>query len=434
MTPLDIAALLVVLAAAFGFINYHLLKLPNQIALVIIGLLSTLPVMAIDFVLPGSHVADAVGGLLGQIDFHEAVMQGMLGFLLFAGALGVDIGELRSQAWAVGVMATIGVLISTAVVGLGFQQIAGVPLLVALTFGALISPTDPVAVLGLIRSARAPKSLEIKITGESLFNDGVGVVVFLIVVALAFPQGDGHAAEVGALAAAELFLVEAAGGALAGAAAGYLGYRLLRTVDDHNLEVMMTLALVMGLYAGCSAATIPGPATGAALHLSGPIAIVVAGLFIGNIGMRRGMQQRTREHVQTFWHLIDEILNAVLFLLIGLEVFVVGELAPAALGVAAAAIPLVLFARFVAVAVPIGLLNLKRGFSEGVVPAMTWGGLRGGISVALVLSLPESEWKPLLLTATYGVVIFSVIVQGLTVPWVVRRFVPQLEQAETKGR
>jgi len=403
MTVLDIAAVLVCLAAGFGLINHHLLKLPTTIGLVVIALASSLGLLLVDLALPGLGLGETVRRLIAGIDFYAAVIDGMLGFLLFAGALHVDLESLRSQKWAIGLMASLGVVISTLLIGLGMAAIAGLPLLVALVFGALISPTDPVAVLGILKRVKVPQSLETKIAGESLFNDGVGVVVFLILTALAFGTGG---EPVGPGAVAELFLVEVVGGALLGGVAGWLAYRLLRQVDEHNLEVMLTLALVMGSYALAHA-----------LHVSGPIAVVVAGLWIGNHGVRFGMSERTRENVLTFWHLLDEILNAVLFLLIGLELLAI-PFEPGHALVALMAIPLVLAARLVAVAAPITLLKAARSFTPGAIPIMTWGGLRGGISVALVLSLPDG---PLLVTATYAMVVFSIIVQGLTFEPVIRR-------------
>lgn len=407
MSELDIAAILVVLAAAFATINHHLLKLPSTIGLVIIALAASLAAMAIDGLVPSLALAETIRMRVAQIDFYGTVMDGLLGFLLFAGALQVDMGALRNQRWVIASMATLGVLLSTAVVGVGFHWITGIPLLAALVFGALISPTDPVAVLGILKHVTVPESLRIKIAGESLFNDGVGVVVFLVLVALAFPTG----APPGVVDVAELFVVEVVGGAALGGAAGWLVYLVLRRTDDYVLEILLTLALVMGGYALASA-----------LHVSGPIAMVIAGLFIGNHGVKFGMSEKTAQHVSDFWHLLDEILNAVLFLLIGVEVFAI-SFGQHAVWAALAAIPLVLLGRVVAVALPVNVLRLRRTFTQGAVPVMVWGGLRGGISVALALSLPDSEVKPLILTATYVVVVFSIVVQGLTVGTLIKRVV-----------
>ena len=407
MDLLQIASLLLVLAAAFGAVNYLVLRLPSAIGILIVALAASVGIMALDLAAPGLGVADTVRGIVLNIEFSEALLEGMLGLLLFAGALHVKVSDLRREWLLVLLMATLGVGLSTAIAGLGFGWLTGAPLLVALVFGALISPTDPVAVLGVLRAAALPKTLETKIAGESLFNDGVGYVVFLVLVGLAFPSGDGHAT--GVEAAAILFVQEAFGGALLGAALGFGTYRILRRIDDPPLEVLITLALAFGGYQ-----------LAVFLHVSAPIMAVVAGLLIGDFGSRLGMSENTRNHVDTFWTLVDEILNAVLFLLIGVEVFAVAFEASYIL-VGVACIGLHLLARFVAVFVPVRLLKPFTGFEDGITRIMTWGGLKGGISVALVLSLPDGEWKPVMLTATYVVVLFSIIVQGLTVAKVAER-------------
>jgi len=413
---LNLAALMVALAAFFGYLNHRLLKLPPTIGLVIISLLASLAAIGLDQLFPSLGFGEAVRGTILQIDFNETLMHGMLGFLLFAGALHVDLGRLYDHRWAIAAMATIGVLISTFIVASLTYAVVGLldielPFIYCLLFGALISPTDPVAVLGILKTIKVPPSLEAKIAGESLFNDGIGVVVFTIIVVLATTAHGGTGEPVGPLLIAELFAVEVLGGALVGLGGGYLCYRALKSIDEHNLEVLITLALVMALYG-----------LAGALHFSGPIAVVCAGLLIGNQGTRHAMSEVTRDHVQKFWSLIDEILNAVLFLLIGFEVVAItfsGEVAVLAL----AAIPIVLAARFLGVGVPLGLLGLTQSFTKGAVPVLTWGGLRGGISVALVLSLPASHYKEPLLAVTYAVVIFSIVVQGLTIKHVVRYFV-----------
>jgi CPA1 family monovalent cation:H+ antiporter len=410
MHALHLATALVCLAAAFGVLNHFLLKLPQAIGMVVIALASSLALMLVDLLVPQFGIDDIVRREILGIDFSEALLQGMLGFLLFAGALQVDFESLRDEKWPVALTASLGVLFSTAAVGVGFHLMAAVPFTIALVFGALISPTDPVAVLGLLKAVKVPKALETRIAGESLFNDGTAYVVFLIVAAVAFSTPEGE--PVGALGALRLFVVEAGGGALFGALCGWVVFQAMRRIDDYALEVLLTFALVMGCYA-----------LAAAIHVSGPIAVVVAGLLIGHSGMKHGMSERTRQHVDAFWRLIDEILNAVLFLLIGFEVFAL-SFDKATIGLGLLAIPLVILARFVSVGIFIGLLGFRRRFTPGTVPIMTWGGLRGGISVALVLSLPASHWQPLLLTATYVVVIFSIVVQGLTMERVVRRFLP----------
>lgn len=401
MTILQIASLLIVLAGAFGAINYLFLRLPPAIGILIVALLASFAVLGFDLLIPSLGVADAVRSTVLEIEFSEALLEGMLGLLLFAGALHVKLSDLKREWLVVMLMATIGIALSTMIVGVGFSWLTGMPLMIALVFGALISPNDPVAVLGVLREAELEKSLETKIAGESLFNDGVGYVVFLVLVGLAFPHGDDHAS--GLSGAAQLFVQEALGGALLGIILGWLTFRVMRRIDDYSLEVLITLGLAFGGYE-----------LAVYLHVSAPIMAVCAGLLIGDIGAKHGMSEETRRYVDAFWKLIDEILNAVLFLMIGVEVFAVAfDFEYLTAGIAS--IVLALIVRLAAVAVPILMLKPFRAFSQGVIPIMTWGGLKGGISVALALSLPDGEWKLLILTATYVVVIFSIIVQGLTV-------------------
>mgnify|MGYP005989105613 CR=1 FL=1 len=405
MTFLQITSLLIVMAGAFGAINYLFLRLPSSIGIFVVALIASFGLLGIDLVWPALGIADAVRGVVTAVDFSEALLEGMLGLLLFAGALHVKLSDLRREWAVVLLMATLGVALSTVIVGVGFSWMTGMPLLTALVFGALISPTDPVAVLGVLREADLPKSLETKIAGESLFNDGVGYVVFLILVGLAFPMAGGHGDAAGNafIGAGQLFLQEALGGAALGLTLGWLTFRVMRRIDDYSLEVLLTLGLAFGGYE-----------LAVALHVSAPIMAVCAGLLIGDVGTARGMSEETRRYVDAFWKLIDEILNAVLFLMIGFEVFAIVFDRDMFL-TAMATIILALLARFAAVAVPIALLRPFSDFNTGVTRIMTWGGLKGGISVALALSLPDGEWKPLILTSTYIVVVFSIIVQGLTV-------------------
>lgn len=402
MSILQVTAFLIVLAGAFGSVNYFFFRLPSAIGILVVALLASLSVMGIDLLLPDLGIGGQVRAFVQDLSFSRALLEGMLGLLLFAGALHVKLGDLRKQKWVVALMATIGVGLSTVVVGVGFSWITGMPLLIALVFGALISPTDPVAVLGVLRAANLRKSLETKIAGESLFNDGVGYVVFLVLVGIAFPSGEHHG-DSGLTGAAKIFFQEAVGGAILGGLLGWLVFQLMKRIDDYPLEVLLSLGLAFGGYQ-----------LAVFLHMSGPIMAVVAGLFIGDVGVKYGMSQLTREYLDAFWKLIDEILNAILFLLIGVEVFAVAFHVDALIG-GVVAIALALLARLVAVSVPVLFLSPFRDFTRGVIPIMTWGGLKGGISVALALSLPEGEWKPLILTATYVVVIFSIIVQGLTI-------------------
>jgi CPA1 family monovalent cation:H+ antiporter len=341
----------------------------------------------------------------------------MLSFLLFAGALHVELEALVDSRWTIVALATVGVVISTVVVGtltyfvFGLLKLAA-PFPVCLTFGALISPTDPIAVLGLLKELHAPRELEAQIAGESLFNDGVGVTLFLVVASMAGLSSGSHV-EGGGFQAVPFLAFgvrEVVGGVLCGLAAGYFGYRVLKSVDEPSLELLMTLALVMSLYSFSFA-----------IDVSGPLAVVVAGLIIGNQGRRFAMSDRTRGQVDAFWNMIDEILNAVLFLLLGFEVLAVHDWS-AVLLPAALAVPACLLARFVSVAFPVAVIGLRRPMRRGLIPVLTWCGLRGGISVAMVLSLPAFPLKDVLLASTYAVVVFSVVVQGLTVRPVLVRY------------
>ena len=415
----DIATLLG-LAAIIGYINHRFLHLPRTIGLVLIAMVASLIALGIDALIPGWGVGPGFRAVLVDIDFSDTLMQGMLGFLLFAGALHVDLGHLAKRGWAIAALATGGLLVSTGIVGVGIWFVfnltgLNIPLIYCLLFGALISPTDPVAVLGILKSVKVPASLEAKIAGESLFNDGVGVVIFVILLAMA--TSGGNALTLGDITF--LFLREALGGAALGLAAGAVAFWALRSIDEYNLEVIITLALVTVTYEVAHM-----------LHTSGPIAVVVSGLLIGNHGTRLAMSETTRAHLTNFWTLIDEILNAVLFLLIGLEVIIIST-TPGLMWVSLIAIPLVLGARFVAVAVPIGVFGLFRDFTKGAIPVLTWGGLRGGISVALALSLPNGDEKDAIVTVCYTVVVFSILVQGLTIGKLVQRVVPTQSDVTT---
>lgn len=406
MSLFNILAILLTLSAAFSFINHRYLRLPTSIGLMLIALLMSIGLIALDRL--GLELREPASGLLANIDFNETLMEGMLSFLLFAGALHINLNDLARQKWAIGLLATLGVLLSVVIVG-GLSWVIfsafqlSVPFLYCLLFGALISPTDPIAVLAIVRKLGVPASLETKIAGESLFNDGVGVVVFLVLFDIAV---GGHVTSVPEIV--WLFAQEALGGVVFGLAIGGLAFTMLRSLDQYQVEILITLALVTGGYALAQA-----------LHVSGPIAIVVAGLLVGNHGRTLAMSARTREHLDTFWELVDEVLNAVLFVMIGLEVLVL-TLEPRYLLAGLAIIPVGLLARGVAVGVPIGLLRSVRDFTPGVVRVLTWGGLRGGISVALALALPTGVERDVILTVTYSVVVFSILVQGLTVNRVLR--------------
>ena len=415
MSIFSIGAILIGLSALFGFINHRFLHLPHTIGLVVIALLASLSIIGLNLIVPSVQIGQSVTGILRQIDFNETLMHGMLSFLMFAGALHADFSAIKTRRLTIAVMAIFGTLISTFVIGalmwflLGFLNLK-IPFIWALVFGALISPTDPVAVLSLFKTVKVPGTLQAKMAGESLFNDGVGVVLFTVVLAIALAS-EGHGNDMGSSEIIKLFFTEVAGGVLLGLIAGYIGYRAMHRIDESSLEVLITLALVMVTYS-----------LALSLHMSGPIAMVVAGLFIGNSGVKYAMSEKTRDDVLTFWTLIDEILNSVLFLLIGLEVLVVAE-SIENFWFALLAIPVTLFARTLSVTIPIAILSRWETFTKGAVPVLIWGGLRGGIAVALALSLPDNKYKFAILTITYGVVLFSIIVQGLSVKSLVNRVV-----------
>jgi CPA1 family monovalent cation:H+ antiporter len=412
----EISAILITLSALFSYINHRLIKLPTTIGLMVIALLfSLLLILSTRLGLDIEHHAETI---LSSIDFDKALLEGMLSALLFAGALHVNLDDLLDQKWIIALLASVGVVTSTLLVGYASYYVFGmlgveVPLIYCLLFGALISPTDPIAVLGILKKVGVPKTLETKITGESLFNDGVAVVVFLAILTIATGGAGGHGAE--PLVIAQLFLQEAVGGALFGFVIGFVAYRMLSSIDQYEIEVLISLAVVLGGYAAAIA-----------MHLSAPIAIVIAGLFIGNHGRRLAMSERTREHLDTFWKLIDEILNAVLFVLIGLELLLIHfEVSYVKAGLVL--IPVVVMARFVAVGVPVTLMKPFRKFTPHAIRILTWGGLRGGISVALALSIPNVPERDILIAVTYLIVVFSILVQGMTVGRLVKGIEKQPE-------
>jgi CPA1 family monovalent cation:H+ antiporter len=410
LSQFELVAILLTLTAAFSWVNNRLALLPHTIGLLVMGLGASLLVIGAETAVPGLVNYENLPGLVGQFNFQGTVLEGMLAFLLFAGALQVDVVGLRSRAVTIGAMATIGVVVSTATIGCvvwATGDLIGVPISLpwALVFGALISPTDPVAVLATLKEVKVPEDLQIVMAGETLFNDGVGVVLFVVLVHAAL--GDNlDAVQVG-----QMFFVEAMGGAILGAVTGYFAHRAMRAIDDYVIEVMISLALVMGTYAIASR-----------MGVSGPLAVVVAGLLVGSRGPRDALSDQTQRYLFGFWTLIDEMLNSVLFLLIGLEVLVL-RFEPAFGWLMALAVPLVLIARLAAVSGPVLLLGLFRKFARGTIPVLTWGGLRGGISVALALSLPEVAEKSALLAATYAVVLFTLIVQGLSLHALIKRAV-----------
>ena len=401
MKLFNILAILITLSAGFSYINLRFIRLPTTIGVMAISLLVSLGLIALGTL--GFGLEQDARILLNSIDFDETLLHGMLSFLLFAGALHVNLVDLSRQKNIIATLATLGVIGSTFIIGLASWWVLGwldidLPFIYCLLFGALISPTDPIAVMGILKKAEVPKSLETKITGESLFNDGVAVVVFLVILQIAT---DTQAVTVAFVAG--LFIKEALGGLVFGLIIGAIAYWMLKSVENYQVEILITLALVTG-----------GFALADTLHLSGPIAIVVAGLLIGNHGRMLAMDEEVRDHLDKFWELVDEILNAVLFVMIGLEVLILTFNESYFLA-GIILIPLILVVRYICVGVPVVILKRFRTFSPHVIKIMTWGGLRGGISVALALSLPAGSNREAILAVTYIIVVFSIIVQGLTI-------------------
>jgi CPA1 family monovalent cation:H+ antiporter len=406
---LNIVAICLVITALLAYLNHRFVGMPTTIGVMAASLAFSLALIGLNSLGLAYGLREFEDSLLRSIDFSDVLMQGMLSLLLFAGALHVDLSELKAYRWQVGALAVLGTLLSTFVVGFLMWlllPLAGLalPLIYCLLFGALISPTDPIAVMGILKSAGAPKELELVIAGESLFNDGVGVVIFSLLLGM-LASGLTPTAGQGL----ELLLHEAGGGLLFGLVLGYVTFRMLKSVDSYQVEVLLTLAAVTGGYALASR-----------LHVSGPLAMVVAGLMIGNHGRALAMSDTTRRYVDMFWELIDEILNATLFVLIGMEVLLVvfslHELLAASLAVA-----VTLLARFLTVGLPVALLPGAFNLPQGSWKVLTWGGLRGGISVALALSLPAGTERDTLVALTYSVVVFSILVQGLSIGYVTRR-------------
>jgi CPA1 family monovalent cation:H+ antiporter len=397
-----ILTFLIVLTAAFSYINFRFIKLPPTIGVMLISLVCSLAVVLIGTFYPAFLKGPVK--LVGSIDFETLLMRIMLSFLLFAGAVHIDVKRLKNEMVPIITFSTIGVLISTAVIGVlmyfAFSMFnLNVPFIYCLLFGALISPTDPIAVLAILKQARIPSSLETKIAGESLFNDGVGVVVFISILEVA--QAGYENVSIGQVG--WTFLKEAGGGIVWGFILGYAGFYLLRSIDNYQVEVLITLAIVMGGYL-----------LARQLHISGPLAMVVAGIIIGNKAKEEAMSDVTRDYLGKFWNLIDEIFNAILFLLIGFEILIITYHSTLFV-IGLVAILIVLAARLISVWVPALFLRFHPSAENNMVSILTWGGLRGGISVALALSLPANFYRDEFVTITYIVVVFSILVQGMTI-------------------
>ena len=408
----DAAIVCLVLTAVLAYLNYRYVGLPTTIGVMTIALVLSIALVILDTL--GVHTfRDYEISLLASIDFSEVLMRGMLSILLFAGALHIDLNDLADYKWQVVFLSVGGTLVSTLLVGgvvWALLPLAGfaLPLSFCLLFGALISPTDPIAVMGIVKAAGAPKSIETVIAGESLFNDGVGIVLFSLFLVMATGGRAPDPAQGGML-----LLREAGGGIAFGVALGYLTYRMLKSIDNYHVEILITLAAVLGGYALAQH-----------LHVSGPLAMVMTGLLIGNHGRRLAMSPKTREHIDMFWELLDEILNAVLFVILGLEVILI-RFTPSVVLAVAAVIATVLCIRLATVGAPVALWRPFFRLPPGSWRVLTWGGLRGGISVALALSLPAGSGRDVVLAMTYGVVVFSILGQGLTIGRLVRRTFPE---------
>lgn len=401
MTLFTIFSILIVIAAVFAYINFRFIKLPPSIGLMLLALLTSFGIIGVGIVWPA--VSKNVIAISNSFDFSELLMGSMLSFMLFAGAIHIKMDLLKQEKLSVIIFSTFSVIISTFIIGTIMFYVLGIfniqtNFLYCLLFGSLISPTDPIAVLGILKEAKISKSLEMKIGGESLFNDGVAVVIFITILQVAQTPENIHFSDV-----VILFLREAVGGIILGIAIGYIGFILMRSIDNYKVEVLITLAVVMG---GYSLANF--------LHISGPLAMVAAGIIIGNHGKEFAMSDTTIEYIDKFWELVDETLNAILFVLIGFELLVI-HFIPTYILIGLITILVVLLTRYISVFLPAQIIKLKEQVTHRTIIIMTWGGLRGGISIALALSLKPEMQKDLWVTLTYFVVAFSILVQGLTV-------------------
>lgn len=398
-------SVLIVLASFFAYLNLRYLKLPATIGIMIIAMISSILLVIVGNFFPNTflHFTN-FSQLLKDVDFTEVLMGAMLNFLLFAGAIHINLTDLKEQRWPIIIFSSVSVIISTFVVAAILHFITpllgiDIPFLYCLLFGALISPTDPIAVMGVLKEAKVKKSLETKVAGESLFNDGVAVVVFAVILQLTrSTELDVNVANI-----SWLLIKEAGGGFLLGALLGFGASDAMRKIDDYKVSVLITLSVVMGGYLIAHA-----------VHISGPLTMVAAGIVIGNYGKNTAMSATTKDYLGKFWELIDEILNAILFLFIGFELLIIENLG-SFWGIGLITILIVLFARFVSLYIPVKIIPFKNKFSNGTIKVLVWGGLRGGVSIALALSIDEGPYKPVIIAVTYFVVVFSIIVQGLTV-------------------
>ncbi len=404
----DIFTVLIVLSALFGYVNYKFLRLPATIGIMVISLITSFSIVGISY-LDADFLKTTVEAIT-KLDFPDILLRIMLSFMLFAGAIHIDIKVLDKEKIPVIIFSTFGVLLSTIIIGsfmFFLLMLFGLNInfIYCLLFGALISPTDPIAVLGTLKNANISKSLEMKISGESLFNDGVAVVIFITIYEVTKSGID----NLDISNIITFFMHQAGGGILFGFILGYSGYLLMKSIDNYKVEVMITLAMVMGGYSLAHY-----------LHVSGPLAMVVAGIIIGNRGKKYAMSETTREYLDKFWELIDEILNAILFILIGLEILIIKKDINF-IEIGLISIALVLLSRYLSLGISILLMKFKRTFPKNTIWVLTWGGLRGGISVALALSLNVSMHRDLFVTVTYIIVLFSILVQGLTISKFVKR-------------
>lgn len=402
MTAYQTIAILLCITAMFAYINHRWIKWPATIGIMVLSMLFSILIVAYGQLAP--QWSEGMVKLVSEINFEQVLMKIMLSFLLFAGAIHIDAGKLKQQRWPVLILATVGVGISAflvSVMSYGVFNLFAVPMpyIYCLLFGALMSPTDPISVLGILKRVGIPKSLELKIAGESLFNDGVGVVVFLTILEMAANGIENTSAH----SVLMLLLREAGGGIAFGLLSGYLVYGLIKSIDNYNVELLIMLALVTGGYLLADG-----------LHVSAPLAIIVAGIIVGNKSKQGALSSESNDYIWKFWELMDEIFNAILFLLMGLGMMVI-KISPVIVLIGLVMIVAVLLARYLSVLIPVALLRFKIKFEPYAVTILTWGGLRGGLSVAMALSLPAAMHRDTFVQITYIIVVFSVVIQGLTI-------------------